>query len=218
MQPVANGFIQRIIDIHGEAGTAWLSRLADTIAECAGRWSIKVMPPFAPLSHNYVAPAVRADGTEVVLKLGVPHYDLKMEMEALRLFDGQGVVRLLEGGFDLGAMVLERLNPGTSLSKVVDDGKATSIAAQVMKQLCRPPPLEHQLPTASDWAARLERLRDRFGGATGSLPVALVDRPKHCFQSLSGVWVTPCSFMETRTITTSCLLRGNPGLPSILKV
>ena len=129
MQPVSNEFSQKIIGIHGDVGSAWLSRLADTIAECEGRWLIKVMPPFAPLSYNYVAPAVRADGTEVVLKLGVPHYDLKMEMEALRLFDGHGIVRLLEVDFDLGAMVLERLKPGSSLSKVVDDGKATSIAA-----------------------------------------------------------------------------------------
>lgn len=186
MRPISNGFTQKIIDLHGEAGAAWLSRLADTIAECEGRWSVKVMPPFAPLSYNYVAPAVRADGTEVVLKLGVPHYDLKMEMEALRLFDGHGIVRLLKVDFDLGAMVLERLKPGSSLSKVVDDGKATSIAVQVMKQLWVPPPLEHQFPTVSDRAAGLERLRGRFGGATAPLPVALVERAEALFSDLIG--------------------------------
>ena len=67
------------------------------------------MPPFANLSYNYVAPAFRADGTAAVLKLGVPQEGFLTEMEALRLYDGQGMVRLLEADNGLGAMLLEHL-------------------------------------------------------------------------------------------------------------
>ena len=67
MQPDRRSFEMKVIDVHGEGGADWLSRLADTIAKCERRLSIKVMHPFAPLSYNYVAVAVRADGTEVVL-------------------------------------------------------------------------------------------------------------------------------------------------------
>ncbi len=167
-------------------GADWLSRLADTVVECERRWSIKVMPPFAPLSHNYVAPAVRADGTEVVLKLGVPHYELNTEMEALRLFDGHGVVKLLEADFESGSMLLERLKPGSFLSGLTDDEQATTIAAQVMRQLRQPLPPEHSFPSVSEWAAGLERLRDRFDGSTGPLPVSLVDKAETLFSELGG--------------------------------
>ena len=179
---VPDGFTQRVIDVHGEAGADWLSRLAGSIAECERRWSLRVMPPFASLSCNYVAPVFCADGTEAVLKLGVPNYEFMTEMEALRLYDGRGIVRLVEADFDLSAMLLERLKPGMLLSSLTDDDQATSIAVQVMRQLWRPPPTEHPFPTVSKWALGLERLRERFGGTTGPFPapLALIHRRTAC--------------------------------------
>ncbi len=60
------------------------------------------MHPYSPLSYNYVAPAVRADGTEVVLKLGIPSNEFRTEIEALRFFDGHGAARLLDSDSELG--------------------------------------------------------------------------------------------------------------------
>ena len=180
----SDSFSRNVIGVHGQAGADWLSRLAGTIAECERRWSLRVMPPFAPLSYAYAAPAVLPDGTEAVLKLRVPDDEFLMEMEALRLFDGNGTVRLLQADFDLGAMVLERLKPGALLSSLTDDERATSAAAQVMRQLWRPPPPEHQFPRISQWAAGLGALRDRFGGATGPFPGSLVERAETLFSEL----------------------------------
>ena len=186
MQQFPGGFTQNVTGVHGEAGTEWLRRLDEIIAECERRWSFTVRPPFVPLSYNYVAPAVRADGTEAVLKLGVPHHQLMSEMEALRLYDGSGMVRLLEADFDLGAMLLERLEPGALLSRLEDDQKATSIAAEVMRQLRRPPPPDHQFPTVSDWGSGLQKLRHRFDGTTGPLQAYLVDKAESLFSELIG--------------------------------
>lgn len=184
MKPDYSSFEKKVKDVHGERGADWLNRLADTITECEGRWQIKVMPPFTPLSYNYVAPAILADGTDAVLKLGVPHCGLKIEMEALRLFDGHGIVRLLEVDVDLGALLLERLKPGLHLSSVTDDDRATLIAGQVMKKLWRPPPDDCEFPTVACWAAGLPRLRDHFGGGTGPLPAALVGKAETLFSEL----------------------------------
>ena len=153
MQQVPDRFSQRVIDVHGEAGADWLGRLTATIAECERRWHLQVMPPFEVLSHNYVAPVTCVDGTEAVLKLGVPHLELSAEMEALRAYDGGGIVKLLEGDSALGAMLLERIKPGVLLSSVPNDEQATSVAAQVMKQLRKPPPSNHRFPTVSTWAS-----------------------------------------------------------------
>src|SRR5215212_5193912 len=64
-------FARRVIDVDGDEGVAWLAALPDLLDQCARRWGLTLGPPF-DLSYNYVAPAVRADGTEVVLKAGMP--------------------------------------------------------------------------------------------------------------------------------------------------
>lgn len=191
MRKAPDGFAQKVIDVHGEAGADWLSGLDRTIAECERRWSLRVMPPFADLSYNYVAPVFCADGTEAVLKLGVPHDGFLAEMEALRLYDGQGTVRLSEADAGLGVMLLEHLKPGTLLSSLTDDEQATSICAQVMRQLWRPPPPEHQFPTVSKWSSGLEKLRSRFGGSTGPFPANLVEKAETLFSELIGTMGAP---------------------------
>jgi streptomycin 6-kinase len=191
MQRVPDGFSQRVIDVHGDAGTDWLSRLADTIAECEQRWSIQAMPPFADLSFNYVAPVTPADGKEAVLKLGVPHQEFTAEMEALSVYDGRGMVKLLAGDPALGAMLLERLQPDALLSSIPNDEQATSIAVQVMKQLREPPPSDLRFPTVSIWASGLGRLRERFPGATGPIPELLLERAEALFSELLGSMSAP---------------------------
>ncbi len=89
-------FARTMIEMHGDAGQAWLDELPARIEEYERRWAIQVAPPFANLSYNYVAPAVRADGSQVILKLGMPHPELSSEIAALRHYDGHGCARLIE--------------------------------------------------------------------------------------------------------------------------
>ena len=164
------------IALRGAAGAEWLNRLPAIISRCERRWSLKVDPPFSELSYNWAAPALRADGTAAVLKLSFPNAEFRAEAEALRIFDGRGAARLLELELDQGAMLLERLEPGTLLTIVQDDEEATSIAADVLGRLWRPVPPDHPFPLVSDWVWGLERLRRHFGGGTGPMPSALVER------------------------------------------
>ncbi|MDQ6695371.1 MAG: aminoglycoside phosphotransferase family protein, partial [Chloroflexota bacterium] len=110
--------------------------------------------------------------------------ELRCEMEALRLYDGKGIVRLIDADTEQGAMLLERLRPGTPLSLVEDDVEATHVAAQVMRQLWRPLPDEHSFPTVARWALGLGRLRAEFDGGTGPFPRALVERAESLFIDL----------------------------------
>ncbi len=170
-----NEFSRTIIELYGTAGIEWLNQLPRLVAECSARWSLTVMPPFERLSYNYVAPAVRADGADVVLKIGVPNPELLTEIAALRIFDGHGIVQLLDADPVLGALLLERLKPGATLLTIADDEQATHIAAQVMRQLWRPAPEHHSFPTIAKWAKGFERLRKQFGGGTGPFPKHLVE-------------------------------------------
>lgn len=176
-------FVRTVTDVHGAAGRAWLDALPGLLREQSDRWGLTLGPPFA-LSHNYVAPAVRADGTRVVLKVGVPCRDLDTEVSALRLFDGRGCVRLLAADAGRGALLLERLDPGTTLEAVADDEAATVQAAGVMRRLWRPAPPDHPFPRAGDWGRGFARLRGRFGGGTGPFPAALVGEAEALFADL----------------------------------
>ena len=173
------------IALRGVAGAEWLNRLPEIISRCEERWAIKLGPPFPGLQVNWVAAATCGDGTPAVLKLSFPEdREFRKEAKALRLFDGRGVARLLRLDLGAGAMLLERLEPGTPLTTVQDDEEATLIAADVLGQLWRAVPPEHPFPLVSDWTRGLERLRRHFGGGTGPMPSALVERAEALFAEL----------------------------------
>lgn len=183
MTHLPEAFVQTTIDLHGGVGVAWLEALPSRLADLAARWDLTLGWPFA-LSYNYVTPATRRDGTPVVIKVGVPHPELRCEMAALRLYAGRGAVHLYEADPDTGVMLLEHVLPGTPLSRHPDDDEATRLAAEVMTNLWRPLPSDHPFPTAAQWASGLQRLRRRYGGGTGPLPAHLVDRAEGLFREL----------------------------------
>jgi len=191
MSAVPDNFACTIVEVHGAAGGEWLSRLPSILTECERRWSLTILSPFAPLSYNYVAPAVRADGTDVVVKVGVPHRELLTEIEALRFYDGRGIIRLLDAAPDRGAMLLERLKPGTPLSSLPDDEQGTSIAAQVMRLLWWPAPPEHPFPSVAERVAGLGELRGHFGGTSGPFPATLVETAETLCAGLMGSTAEP---------------------------
>lgn len=181
---VPDGLVRNVVNGWGDAGAAWLARLPNLISACEQRWGLTAMAPLDNLSYNYVAPAVRADGMEVMLKIGFPNPELTSEIEALLVYDGRGSVRPLDVDCQRGALVLERLKPGTPLSDMVDDAAATRIAAQVMRQLWRPVPDKHTFRSVTEWAAGLDRMRRHFEGGTGPLPRTLVDEAEGLFAEL----------------------------------
>ncbi len=181
---VPDDLVRTITDVHGEAGVAWLERLPALAADCSERWGLTIEPPFGPLSYHYVAPALLADATPVVLKLGVPDHEFGAQAESLRLFDGRGIVRLIDADVEAGALLLERLTPGSSLEDVEDDDEATTVGAAVLRELWRDAPPVHSFPTVGDWAGGLERMRHHFGGGTGPLPEPFVARAESLFAEL----------------------------------
>jgi streptomycin 6-kinase len=185
---VPEEFARAVVAFRGAAGRAWLRGLSAAVEECAARWSLEVGRPFLPLSYNYVADAARADGARLVLKLCFPgDAEAATEREALRLFDGRGSVRLLDSDEERGALLLERLEPGTKLADLceTDDEAATSHAASVMRSLRRPAPEAHDFPSVADWGDGFARHRARFGGETGPFDARLFDEAETLFRGLN---------------------------------
>ena len=123
--------------------------LPDMIEEASARWGLTDIQPSSNLSYNFVAFAKRPSTTplygsaqdEVVLKMGVPESEMRSEMAALRLFNGEGACKLIDYDEEKYWMLLEHLKPGMMLSTLEDDEEATHIAADLMQKIWRP--IEH---------------------------------------------------------------------------
>jgi streptomycin 6-kinase len=134
--------------------TAWLHQLPQVVDELARRWALTLGAPFDDGEANcaWVAPAMRADRRRVVLKLAMPHFEGKHEIEGLRFWSGDPTVQLLESNEDLGAMLLERCEPGSSLRTLPEQEQDVEIA-RLLLRLWRSPPAQHPFRPLSEMAA-----------------------------------------------------------------
>jgi len=180
-------FLRIVQETWGDEGLAWLDQLPDIISECEQHWLLEVGQPFANLSYNFAAPALRADGTEVVLKIGVPRTELSREIEALRHYDGRGSVRLVDARPDQGILLLERLKPGIMLVDLcpTKDDEATKIAASIMRKLWRPVTPDHNFKKIEAWFEGLVELRREFNGGCGPFPKNFVETAESLYAELS---------------------------------
>ncbi len=175
----------RIIDVHGQKGVDWLARLPALLDEFTARWSLTIQPPFPELSYNYVTPVVGPAGEAWVLKAGVPHGELWSEIDALAVFDGRGIARLIDADRERGVLLLERARPGDSLRGLTGDDEIAALAG-VLRRLWRPLPADHPFRTIPDLARGLDRLRAAFGGDYGPFPPRRVERAVALFRELAG--------------------------------
>lgn len=137
---------------------AWLQLLPSILRDLERRWSLSLGPPFdgPDVSCSWVARVIRANGTAAVLKLGMPHMEGEHEIAGLRFWDGDPTVRLLEADDDVGAMLLERCEPGTPLHSV-DEAEQDLVIARLLRQLWRSPvaphPFRHLSALTAFWSA-----------------------------------------------------------------
>jgi streptomycin 6-kinase len=183
-------FVRNIRDTLGAQGASYLAGLPALITEAADKWGLTDIEPLPDLSYNFVARAGRG-GEAVVLKVGLPVPELAGEIAALRIYDGQGAVRLLDADESRGLMLLEQLRPGRMLSTLEDDEEATRIAAEIMSRLWRPAPAAVGLIQLSDWFKGFGALRSRFEGGTGPLDTDVVERAERAVTDFFAEDYTP---------------------------
>ncbi len=118
------------------------------------------------------------DGTDAVLKVPLDDdVESVHEPEALRFWDGDGTVRLIDHDPETRSMLIERCLPGTPLGTAYDEG-SIEIAAALMQRLWRPPPDDVQWRQLAEVAERWEReLPQRYRGR-------LVDQALDALRSL----------------------------------
>ena len=165
-------------------GERWLAGLPHLLDEIARDWDLTPGSPY-PLSFHWVTPVTCADGSTAVLKLGVPAEHLSDQAEALRIFDGNGAVRLLAHDVRRGALLLECAEPGTPVAALVPerDAEATAALLRAGRRLHQVPPAGCTLPDLRHESESFQAHLRRFPG-DGPLPRHLVERAGALFDEL----------------------------------
>ncbi|MDX3693434.1 aminoglycoside phosphotransferase family protein [Streptomyces europaeiscabiei] len=123
-----------------EKGVAFAAALPDLASSFLNRWGLRLDGPAMHGMCALVLPVVRtADDTPAVLKLQILDDESEGEPVALRVWDGDGAVRLLAHDGETGTMLLERLDPVRMLSHEPDTRKAVLVIARLLAHLTTAP-------------------------------------------------------------------------------
>jgi len=175
-------FIQTIISVHGKAGEKWLAGLDELIAYCKNKWQFELVPP-KKLSYSFVAPVKFPDGGKAILKLCVPSTGINSEIAVLRSFNNVGYCRLIDTEPDKGIMLLEQIEPGTTLTHIKDEAIAVTIISDLIIEMHRSNPVvNYPFQTADDWYDDLLALQKRFGN--NDFPESLFSNAVAAYQSV----------------------------------
>jgi len=129
-------FTQTITSAYGAKGVQWLTDLPTIIEQCVEQWSLTNLNPYETLTYNYVLSGMMHN-VPIVLKLRCDPIALEKEVAALHAFENHGCIKIIAHNALLGAVLLEQVMPGKSLSTLVDhqDELATRIAADCIRKL-----------------------------------------------------------------------------------
>jgi streptomycin 6-kinase len=155
-----SNFISNVTDAFGEKGKKWLAKLPNIIQNLAEMWQLEEIKPVDNLSWNYVATAI-CGNEEVVLKISFQQDLIYDEMRCLKLWNGNGAIKLLYYNSQYNTMLLQKAIPGTSL-KYTDlsfEEKAI-IHANIAFRLKQNKAIKEKFTHVSKWLEAIDRLKD----------------------------------------------------------
>ena len=155
-------------------GDAWLDALPELIRTLASEWSLTLGAPYSAAYVSFAVPVRCGDGTDAVLKVQYPHRECEHEAEALRRWNGDGAVVLLDHDADRHALLLERCDPGTYLA-TLDGAAALDVLVGLVPRLWLPAddPFDSLADEAATWIEHLEDRRRSGGEAVDLAEVAI---------------------------------------------
>src|SRR4051794_8068009 len=109
-------YLRLAAERRGTEGAAWLESLPQIVKQLAQQWSLIVGDPYEPGGGtSWTAPVDRTtDDQRLVLKIGWRDPECLDEADGLRVWQGEGTVRLFGASSNgvVNALLLERCEPG----------------------------------------------------------------------------------------------------------
>ena len=127
----------------------------------AARWSLRLGREYHGGQTSTMVRAQSPVHGDVVLKVIRRHHEAEHEADGLRVWDGEGAVRLHEHEVlddDHAALLLERCEPGTSLQTRPEE-EQDDVVAELLRRLWRPAgaPFRPLAEMCAMWAEAAER-------------------------------------------------------------
>lgn len=149
-----------VLHVFGDRGRAWVEALPVLVAGLAQRWELRLSTRvYGGGTHSLVLAATRADGAPALLKVPVLDEENRHEAAALRAYAGDGAALLYASDPASGALLMERLEPGTPLMDHPDREAAIDVACGLLRRLRRPVPAGHPFrpvpELARGWASSM---------------------------------------------------------------
>lgn len=136
---VPREFADALVRRSGDAGLRWVEAVPALVERLCHRWQIELASEAALYGDNNLLLPARHAADACMLKLCEPGHDTVAEVTALLAWDGRGAVQLHEASLGEGALLLEQLDSGRSLSGLgLFD--AAEIAGDLIRQLTIPAP------------------------------------------------------------------------------
>jgi streptomycin 6-kinase len=181
-----------------EEGAEWLAGLPALTESFLTRWDLTVDGPLMHGVCALVVPVRRAGGEPAVLKVTWPHDEARHEALALSEWDGDGAVRLFAHDDAAWALLLERLDPSTTLQDVPID-EALAVVTSMIKRLDRPAPpgMRHMRDNAARWVHEFPEEND------GTVPAELIEQAVAYCREL-----TPGNHLVNEDLHYDNVLRG----------
>ncbi|MFF4550451.1 aminoglycoside phosphotransferase family protein [Streptomyces sp. NPDC001435] len=120
---------------NGEAGRAFIADLPRRAEEFLRLWELRLDGPAMHGVCALVLPVVRADRTQAALKLQPLDAESEGEPLALRVWGGDGAVRLLEHDEPSCTLLLERLDGTRALTDLPDTREAVRVIGELLARL-----------------------------------------------------------------------------------
>lgn len=120
--------------------------VADAVSHLVRLWRLRADPLIATGgSGSWVAPVLRDDGLEAVLKVALFDPESADEADGLRVWHGQGAVKLYDDWTDGVAygLLIERCVPGDPLREVLPEQDQDVVVVDLLRRLWVTPPKGH---------------------------------------------------------------------------
>ncbi|RAV01740.1 aminoglycoside phosphotransferase family protein [Paenibacillus sp. YN15] len=146
---------EEAVKIEGRFGKAFYDRLGEKLDRCAERWELKRMELLPSFSANCVFTCESAAFGKAILKLGPPGRERSTEASALQEYNGGRFCRLYTADLAEGAILEERILPGTPLRAEQSTEKRLSVYSGLVSGLHKEPSDPGAYPSYLDWVSRI---------------------------------------------------------------
>jgi streptomycin 6-kinase len=169
---IPDGLATDIERIEGRAGRTWIESLPVLVAETCARWDLEIEGAPRHGARGLVV-LVRRGPEPLALKIAWPDDLTRAEYRAIPLWDGRGVVRLVDAVPESGIALMERLDSTRPLSSLPLDA-AVAVAGDLIRTTAIP--TNAVLPMMAGRAAAIAgTLRTRWESCNRPMPERRID-------------------------------------------